>query len=615
MKLTDLRVNHVSEPLGLFLEAPVFSWVTRDTESKQQAAARITVEEEGTPLFDTGRREDLSSLGSKLPLALKPRTRYTWTVTVWGDQGDSASAASWFETAKQEEPWQGKWIAAGFSDKEAHPLLRKTFTVSGKVRRARLYACGLGIYEAYVNGNKAGDEYLLPGYHCYDSQLEYQTMDVTALVREGENVLGAALGPGWYKGDMIFDRFHNLYGDTMQFLCELRLTLEDGSEQVISTDDSWQSLPSPVTFSNIYDGEHYDARREIPDWCLPGCAAPSSGVAPGTESLQKLSPRRGPKIVKKASFSPTLLTTKRGEKVLDFGQNLTGWVEFDLSAPAGTEVVLTCGETLQEGCFYRDNLRTAKAEYRYISNGQPAHVRPHFTFYGFRYVKVEGIVPDPKDFTAWHIRSDIDPIGSIETADPRVNQLFENALWGQCDNFLDVPTDCPQRDERLGWTGDAAVIAGTACKNLYMPAFFHHFLHSVSLEQKLFGGSVPVFVPTPKAEKKGLWDLANPQGVAIWSDVATMMPWALYENYGDLELLRQEYPVMKTWVERVRRDDEADGGRGLWLRGAQLGDWLALDREDGDTQNPMGATDLRYVASAFYYYSATLTAKGAKALG
>ena len=200
MKLTDLRVNHVSEPLGLFLEAPVFSWVTRDTESKQQAAARITVEEEGTPLYDTGRREDLSSLGSKLPLALKPRTRYTWTVTVWGDQGDSASAASWFETAKQEEPWQGKWIAAGFSDKEAHPLLRKTFTVSGKVRRARLYACGLGIYEAYVNGAKAGDEYLLPGYHCYDSQLEYQTMDVTALVREGENVLGAALGPGWYKG-------------------------------------------------------------------------------------------------------------------------------------------------------------------------------------------------------------------------------------------------------------------------------------------------------------------------------------------------------------------------------------------------------------------------------
>ena len=615
MKLTDLRVNHVREPLGLFLEAPVFSWVTRDTESKQQAAARITVEEEGTPLYDTGRREDLSSLGSKLPLALKPRTRYTWTVTVWGDQGDSASAASWFETAKQEEPWQGKWIAAGFSDKEAHPLLRKTFTVTGKVRRARLYACGLGIYEAYVNGSKAGDEYLLPGYHCYDSQLEYQTMDVTALVRDGENVLGAALGPGWYKGDMIFDRFHNLYGDTMQFLCELRLTLEDGSEQVICTDGSWQSLPSPVTFSNIYDGEHYDARREIPDWCQPGCAAPFSGVVPGTESLQKLSSRRGPKIVKKASFSPTLLTTKRGEKVLDFGQNLTGWVVFDLTAPAGTEVVLTCGETLQEGCFYRDNLRTAKAEYRYISNGQPAHVRPHFTFYGFRYVKVEGIVPDPKDFTAWHIRSDIDPIGSIETADPRVNQLFENALWGQCDNFLDVPTDCPQRDERLGWTGDAAVIAGTACKNLYMPAFFHHFLHSVSLEQKLFEGSVPVFVPTPKAEKKGPWDLANPQGVAIWSDVATMMPWALYENYGDLELLRQEYPVMKTWVERVRRDDEADGGRGLWLRGAQLGDWLALDREDGDTQNPMGATDLRYVASAFYYYSATLTAKAAKALG
>ena len=199
-------------------------------------------------------------------------------------------------------------------------------------------------------------------------------------------------------------------------------------------------------------------------------------------------------------------------------------------------------------------------------------MRPHGTFYGFRYVKVEGVSQvRPEDFAGVHIRSDIDPTGSIETADSRVNQLFHNAMWGQFDNFLDIPTDCPQRDERLGWTGDAAIISATACKNLYMPA--------------------------------------------IWSDVATMMPWAVYENYGDLSLLREEYPVMKAWVERIRQDDQADGGRGLWLRGCQLGDWLALDREDGDTQNPFGATSLPYTATAFYYYSASLTAKAAKALG
>ena len=618
MKLTHLRVNHVETPLGLAMKQPVFSWVAEDTADKRQAAAEIVVRTGGKTVYDSGRREDISSLGFEAPLELAPRTRYDWTVTLWGDGGDWASASSWFETAKQEEPWQAQWIAADFQDKEVQPLLVKDFSLSGEVESARAYVCGLGIYELEINGQKAGNEYLLPGYHCYDFHLEYQTFDITGLVRAGENRVGLALGPGWYKGDIIFDRYHNLYGDTMQAICEVRVLLKDGTEQVIPTDLTWKSYPSPVTFSNIYDGEHYDARREIPGWSAPCCQGEAGGVVPGTEGTERLIARLGPKIVKKASFSPTVLQTKKGETVLDFGQNMTGWVEFNADEPAGTEIVLTYGEVLQDGCFYRDNLRSAKAEYRYISNGRPAHVRPHFTFYGFRYVKVEGVSQArAEDFTAWHIRSDIDPTGSIETADPRVNQLFHNAMWGQFDNFLDIPTDCPQRDERLGWTGDAAIISATACKNLYMPAFFHHFLYNVGEEERYYQGAVPFFVPAPKTEDWGdaFWLNGNPDGCAIWSDVATMMPWAVYENYGDLALLRQDYPVMKTWVERIRRDDEADGGRGLWLRGRQLGDWLALDREDGDTQNPFGATDLPYTATAFYYYSASLTAKAAKALG
>ncbi len=618
MKLTHLRVNHVETPLGLAMKQPVFSWVAEDTADKRQAAAEIVVRAGGKTVYDSGRREDISSLGFEAPLELAPRTRYDWTVTLWGDGGDWASASSWFETAKQEEPWQAQWIAADFQDKEAQPLLVKDFSLSGEVESARAYVCGLGIYELEINGQKAGNEYLLPGYHCYDFHLEYQTFDITGLVRAGENRVGLALGPGWYKGDIIFDRYHNLYGDTMQAICEVRVLLKDGTEQVIPTDLTWKSYPSPVTFSNIYDGEHYDARREIPGWSAPCCQGEAGGVVPGTEGTERLIARLGPKIVKKASFSPTVLHTKKGETVLDFGQNMTGWVEFGADESAGTEIVLTYGEVLQDGCFYRDNLRSAKAEYRYISNGRPAHVRPHFTFYGFRYVKVEGVSQArAEDFTAWHIRSDIDPTGSIETADPRVNQLFHNAMWGQFDNFLDIPTDCPQRDERLGWTGDAAIISATACKNLYMPAFFHHFLYNVGEEERYYQGAVPFFVPAPKTEDWGdaFWLNGNPDGCAIWSDVATMMPWAVYENYGDLALLRQDYPVMKTWVERIRRDDEADGGLGLWLRGRQLGDWLALDREDGDTQNPFGATDLPYTATAFYYYSSSLTAKAAKALG
>ena len=619
MKLTHLRTNHVETPLGLYLDHPVFSWVAENTADRKQAAAQIVVKTpDGATVYDSGKQEGLSSLGVEVPMELLPRTRYQWTVTVWGDGGDSATASSWFETGKQSEPWQAQWIAADFPDNEVQPLLVKEFTLPEQVESARAYVCGVGIYELEVNGQKAGNEYLLPGYHCYDFQLEYQTFDITELLRQGENTLGLSMGPGWYKGDIIFDRYHNLYGDTMQAICEVHVTLKDGSEQVVVSDNSWKSYPSPVTFSNIYDGEHYDAGKEIVGWSQPGCQASHSGVRPGTEKLEKLTARMSPKILKKSSFSPTVLHTKRGETVLDFGQNMTGWVEFDVNEPAGREVVLSYGEVLQDDCFYRDNLRTAKSEYRYISNGKPAHARPHFTFYGFRYVKVEGVTQvRPEDFTAWHIRSDVDPIGSIVTGDERVNQLFHNAMWGQFDNFLDVPTDCPQRDERLGWTGDAAIISSTACKNLYMPAFFHHFVHNVGLEEQYYQGAVPFFVPAPKApdEKDAFWLKNNTGGCAIWSDVATMMPWAIYENYGDLALLRKEYPVMKTWVERIRKDDKADGDRGLWLRGSQLGDWLALDREDGDTQNPFGATNLAYTATAFYYYSAQLTAKAAKALG
>ena len=241
MKLTHLRTNHITQPLGLFIRRPVFSWVAEDTTDKRQACAQIVVEAGGEIVYDSGRREDVSSLGFEAPVELKPRTRYQWTVTVWGDGGDTATASSWFETAKQEEPWAAQWIAADFADKETQPLLAKSFTLPGEVESARAYACGVGIYELEVNGQKAGDEYLLPGYHCYDFHLEYQTFDITGLLRAGENTVGLALAPGWYKGDIIFDRYHNLYGDTMQAICEIRVKLKDGAEVTVPTDLSWKS--------------------------------------------------------------------------------------------------------------------------------------------------------------------------------------------------------------------------------------------------------------------------------------------------------------------------------------------------------------------------------------
>ncbi len=679
MKLRNLRVNHFKTPLGMYIGKPVFSWIAEDTPDKRQKEAEITVKVKGETVFSSGKREDISSLGFQADFPLSPRTRYDWTVTVWGDCGDSASASSYFETAKENEPWEASFITADFPDKNQHPLLSKEFSLTGDVVSARAYVCGLGLYELYVNGEKAGDEYLLPGYNCYDHWLEYQTFDLTKLLHRGKNAIGLALAPGWYKGDIVFDRYHDLYGDTMKAICELRVTLSGGEELVLGTDESWKSYPSPVTFSGIYDGEHIDMTKKVPGWCLPSCGAPAHGVKLAEETTPLIA-RIGPKIVKKKEFAPVkLIHTPKDETVLDFGQNMTGWVEFNVSEPVGSEVRLSYGEVLQEDCFYRDNLRSAKAEFIYISDGEARRIRPHFTFYGFRYVKVEGISQiKTSDFTACHIRSDIDPIGSIETDNPRVNQLFKNAMWGQFDNFLDVPTDCPQRDERLGWTGDAAVISSTACKNIYMPAFFHHFIVNVGFEQSLLDGAVPVFVPvpkpngfisvrelgltsddvfilmgtlreegaetakvfgdfaqrfpklkelidsTPESERaalykrleecaSSLWLNANPDGTAIWSDVATLMPSAVYENYGDVNQLREEYPVMKSWVEFIRRQDRKDGDRGLWLTGMQLGDWLSLDTED--LQNPMGATDTGYIASVFYYISSTLTSRAAKVLG
>ena len=264
-------------------------------------------------LWDSGEDAGLSSVDCPVTLDLQPRTRYWWRVTVQGDNGEQAtSAAAWFETSKMGEEWAGKWIAPSL-ESSVHPLLRRSFFLEGEPVRARVYAVGLGLYELYANGEKAGDEYLLPGYHCYDFHLEYQTFDITGLLRAGENTVGLALAPGWYKGDIIFDRYHNLYGDTMQAICEIRVKLKDGAEVTVPTDLSWKSYPSPVTFSNIYDGEHYDARREVPGWSQNGCQAQASGVLPARKSWKSSWLAWGPKIVKKASFTPTVLHTKRGE--------------------------------------------------------------------------------------------------------------------------------------------------------------------------------------------------------------------------------------------------------------------------------------------------------------
>ena len=602
MKLSELKVNQIEEPMGYAMDWVSLSWkVNEPGETRRQKYAQIVVRKDQEILFDSGKDSHANSLDYRITLTLEPRTRYMWHITVTADNGETASAESFFETGKRKEAWQGKWISPKL-DKMTSPCFVKEFFINKKVIEARTYLTGLGLYELYLNGKKVGNEYLTPGYHSYDFHLQIQTYDVTGYLAEGKNTIEVLLGDGWFKGRLGFDGgFTDLYGDCYYLIQELYIQQEDGTTQMIGTDESWKCKPSPILENNIYDGEIYDARMEESDTY-------SDVIEKEPENCGPLSDRYSLPVVKKDSFSPMeLIKTKKGELVLDFGQNLTGWVEFECCLPRDAKICLTASEIMQDGCFYHENFRTAKTEFVYISNGKRAHIRPHFTFYGFRYMKVECTEPIVKeDFTAYHLRSDFEQIGSITTALEKVNQLFNNALWSQKDNFLDIPTDCPQRDERLGWTGDAQIFSDTACFNMYMPAFYRKYLWDMRAEQSILGGAVPNIVPRLKR------GMVSEFGACPWADAGVIIPWTVYLHYGNKTLLEETYPGMKAWVDYQRQKEEASGGKHLIKDGFHFADWLALDNE---MPGPFGATDALFIASAYYYKCCRIVACSAEILG
>lgn len=621
MKIVKLRTNQITNPLGFELDRVSLSWITETTESSSivQTEARVEIALDASfdeLIFDSGKQTEIDSLAFTPEIELKPRTRYFWRVTVWGDAGDQVtSEVAWFETAKMDEPWTGKWITPDMN-KEIHPLIRTNFDLPAGFVSARAYVSGLGLYDLEINGQRVGDEYFAPGYNAYDYWVQYQTYDVTNLLASGENGIGIMLGNGWYKGRFGFEGgYHELYGSEFAAIAEIIVTLEDGSEVIVGTNEDWKCAPSPITFSGIYDGETYDANLESNNWSLADFDDLDWTSVRQTEIKTELfSARRSLPVKIMEEIKPIeILHTPAGETVLDFGQVMTGWVRFKTNAPKGTKLHLQYGELLQNDNFYRENLRLAKAEHFYISDGSEREVQPYFTFYGFRYVKLNGFDGEINldNFTGCVIYSEIEETGSIETSNPLVNRLFKNAMWGQKGNFLDVPTDCPQRDERMGWTGDAQVFASTACFNMYSPAFYNKYMFDLHEEQKRIEGSVPFTVPTVKPKDES--GFINGSGSAAWGDAATVIPWMLYLHYGDKELLRGQFQSMKDWVDYIKRKDEESGGKRLWQVGFHFGDWLALDGKD--PQSPMGGTDSYYIASAYYCYSAQLVAKAARVLG
>ena len=582
----------MTEPLGFLLEHLRIEF-TLEADHFEEIEKQLILSVADQPVYQT---EFLPYDNNffEVDLDLLPRTRYDIKITIRTADQECISSSSFFETGKLSEPFQAQWI--GNKDKEIqNTLFKKDITINKEVARARLYMTALGVYETLIDQEKIGNEFLAPGVNAYDQWTQLQTYDVTKALSLGQHELMISTADGWYKGPYGFIQgVKDIYGDQHRALAEYHIDYVDGTHEVITTDESWLTTTGKVTHSSIYYGEDRDDTLSIVNW---------KPVIILKESYDILSDRLSlPLIVKETLEVQEVLYTPAGETVLDFGQNHAGLFRFYNRTPKGTKIYLQVGEILQEGNFYRENLRSARAAFEYISDGEEKWVQPSFTYYGYRYMKVEGLDQlNPEDFKADVIYSDMRSTGEIETNNPKVNRLFQNIIWGQKGNFFDSPTDCPQRDERLGWTGDANVFSNTALYNMDVYAFYRKFLKDVAIEQQLNDGRTPMYAPS-FGNKDG--------GGAIWGDATTFIPWNAYQVTGDASLLKEHYPSMKDWVDWITRNT---GTENLWTHCFQFGDWLALDGEN--PAMPTGKTDEDFIASIYYHYSAHIVAETARLLG
>ena len=592
MEIYAVKINGLNDPIGFDYEPLLCSWKVRGSKGKKQLNARLLVAtDKALSAVELKKEGDLNCTGEMLDFDLQPYTRYYYQIIVESDAGEVAkSDIHFFETAKLNDPWQAKGIGVEGSD--THPEFRKAFTLTETIHSARLHICGLGLFEAYVNGQKAGNDLLAPFINDYEEHFQYCTYDVTSLLK-GENEISVLLGDGWYRGHFGLGAPTH-FEKPLALIAELRIEYADGRIETIITDKNWAYRRSFTTLSDIYNGETQDYIAPLGDW--------KNAVvvdAPG-----KLCQRYSPPL----HYMETLpvrkvIHTPAGETVLDFGQNFAGHVVCTQMIPAGVAMTWEFGEILQNGNFYHDNYRTAESRFTYISDGEHREIRPRFTFFGFRYVKVSGLEHvDPACFEGRAIYSEMDQTGFIRTGNKKINQLFSNSQWGLKSNFLDMPTDCPQRDERLGWTGDAQIFCTTAGFHMDTRAFYHKFLRDLRSDQKRNNGGVAVYLPNTTGLTAG-----------VWSDVAAFLPKMLYDYFGSKELLVQHYPLMKDWVDYIHRCDCVRGQKNLYDFGFQFGDWLALD---GSTeQSTFGRTDNGFVCSNYYYASTRYVAEAAKVLG
>ena len=486
------------------------------------------------------------------------------------------------------------WIKSPVDVGAATVTFCRSFHPSKAVKRATLYATALGVYVPCINGIRVGKNVLAPGWTSYLNRIQYQSYDVTALLSEDTRI-SIGVGPGWAVGDIGFQKNKHSYATQVALIAWLEVTYTDGTRESVTTDTDWDVYTSTVTFSDIYNGETIDMTAPIE---LLGKAVPS-------DFKTKLVAQEGEWITEHERLAPiSCFRTPKGELVVDFGQNMTGYVELSIKAPRGSRIVIRHAEILdKDGNFYTANYRRARNELTFVTGGEDDVFKPQYTFQGFRYIQLIEYpfeTVDLNSFRAVVVHSDIKRTGSFRCGNEKINQLYHNIIWGQKSNYLDIPTDCPQRDERLGWTGDTQVFCRTAAINFDVERFLEKWLGDVALDQEKDGavrGVIPV-IP-------GLTTYIS----AAWGDAACIVPWELYCAYGNKKVLEKNLPTMKKWVEYMH---SAGPEEFLWLGGVHYGDWLAMD---AGADSCIGATSCDLIASAFFAYSTSLLVRAGEIIG
>lgn len=605
MKLYDFTVENRMEPIG-FDRLPRFSWkLESDDEGVWQEAYALVVKEQesGHECWNSGICQSEQSL--YIPYAgeaLRPFFEYDVTLQVWDNKGKTDEITTRFETGLLDEKnWQGVWIGSTWEKERTCPVIYRDLQIKKKVKKARVYMTALGVYDLLVDEKKIGNAYFAPGWTSYQHRLQYQTYDITDALEEGEHRLSVMLGPGWYAGYLNGEGQRFFYGKEAAVRAMIGLFYEDGTKEILATDETWKIRDSVIAESEFYHGEIQDFRsvdaksRKVEIFADQDLTI-GKIVA---QECQPVSIQKRLPVVKK-------WIAPNGDLLLDFGQVLPGFVEVILPTLSGEELCLEYAETLDKhGNIYRDNLRTAKCRdiYRYGKDEVGCLVRPHFTYRGFRYVRLKGVSEkvDAKNFVACVLYTHMPQRMDFSCSNEKVQRLQENVMWSQRCNFVDIPTDCPQRDERLGWTGDAAIFCQTGMQQFDASLFYEKYMRDVAAETDDSHG-VPHVVPNI---------LGPATGTAVWSDAATILPWMVYQYSGDRHILEEQYANMRQWVEYVHRNAGEDI---LWLNGFQRGDWLALD-SDMSLQLMSGGTDKNLVANVYYAYSTKIVSDAAEILG